>query len=218
VYAQKKRRSVNLAFGAQVTQPTGQFASVYDGYPAGLAGNLSIPLAQTPFELGGAFAWNSMGSQNEDVNVFIGVDEDGDEISEMGKMRIRSNNYRYQMLGRFRPFAGQFQPYADAVAGLESFITRTDIELTNTGYSEVINSDVKHKDYSLHYGWALGARVQLSPNVYIDGRFEKIEGGIARYVDPETIMADTESGDLSFEVRESRTNKFTYQLGIAFQF
>jgi len=218
ISAQQRRRTGSLAFGIQVVQPTGNYANVYDGYPAGLSGNFSIPLGRSPFEAGGGFSWNAMGSQEEDISVLMGQDVDGDDIYEMGTMRIRSNNYRYMLLGRFRPFVGRVQVYADALAGVESFSTKTDIQLENQGYSEVIESDVDHRDFTFNYGWALGARIQLAQGIYLDGRFEKLQGGLARYVDPETIEVNAQDNGLQFDVRESQTDKFTYQLGVAFQF
>jgi hypothetical protein len=41
---------------------------------------------------------------------------------------------------------------------------------------------------------------------------------MARYVDPETIEINATDNSLMYEVRESQTDKYTYQLGVAFQF
>lgn len=216
--AQAPRRGASLGFGVQVVQPYGEFAKVYDGYPAGLSGNFTAPLGRSPFEVGAGFAWNSMGSQDEDVSVFSGEDENGTEIYEMGTMRIRSNNHRYQAIARFRPFVGKIQIYADAVAGMESFSTRTDIQLDNSGYSELLESQVNHRDITFSFGWALGARVRLAQGIFLEGRFENLDGGMARYVDPSTIQVNADNNDLLFDLRESQTDKFTYQLGVAVQF
>ena len=43
------RRGPSIAFGGQVAQPVGEFAMQFDGYPAGLAGNISTPLGNSPF-------------------------------------------------------------------------------------------------------------------------------------------------------------------------
>lgn len=216
---QQRRRTPSLAFGVQVVQPLGQYGSVYDGYPAGLSGNFTAPAnARSPFEFGVGFSWNSMGSQNEDVDVYIGEDVDGDDIYTPGTMRIRSNNYRYLAMARLRPFTGAIQVYGDAIAGAESFITKTDIQFDNEGYSEVSDSEVQHSDFTFNYGWALGARIRLATGIFLDARFEKLEGGLARYVDPDTIEINATDNSLMYDVRESQTDKYTYQLGVAFQF
>jgi len=218
VTAQARRRSPNVGIGFQVVQPTGQYGTLYEGYLIGVSGTFSAPVQRTPFEFGAGFSWNSMGSQDEDVSAYIGDDVHGDEIHTPGTMRIRSNNYRYMGLARFRPFVGRFQVYADALGGLESFVTKTDLQLDNPGYSEVRDSEVQHRNLTINYGWALGVRIQLSPGVFLEGRFEKLEGGLARYVDPNSIEINHENNTLDFETRQSQTDKFTYQIGVAFQF
>jgi len=97
----QRRRTGSISFGGQILQPLGEFANQYDGYPAGLGGTLSIPLWRSPLEVGAGFAWNSMGSQNEDVSVYVTTDSDGDDIYADGKMRIRSSINRYQTFARF---------------------------------------------------------------------------------------------------------------------
>jgi len=216
--AQFRRRTPTLAFGLQVVQPLGQYKQLYDGVPSGLTGNFAAPVARSPFELGLALAWSSMGSQNEDVEVYVGDDESGNKIVSPGTLRIRSNNYRYLFLARFRPFAGAVQIYGDVMLGAESFLTKTDIQFDNQGYSQVSDSQVQHRDFTFNLGWALGARVRLTPGIFLDARLEKLEGGQARYVDDQTIQVNTSDNSLNYEVRESQTDKYTYQLGIAFQF
>jgi hypothetical protein len=216
--AQQIRRTPTLGFGLQAVQPVGQYANLYDGYPVGLSGQFAIPAGRAPFDFGAAFSWNSMGSQNEDVSVFAGQDESGDDIYTPGTMRIRSNNYRYLALARFRPFAGGFQIYADALGGIETFSTKTDLQLDNQGYSEVRDSEVQERDITLNFGWAAGVRIRVAQGTFIEARLEKLEGGLADYVDPNSIEVNHDDNSLNYEMRQSQTDKFTYQLGVAFQF
>lgn len=214
--AQQRRRPA-LSFGVQISQPLGQFGNVYDGYPAGLAGSFAGPIGNSPFEVGFGIAWNSMGSQDEDVTAFVGTDVDGDSIYDKGTMRIRSNNNRFQILGRFRPFNGMIQPYGEVLAGLDTYKTKTDITLNGNGYTEASNNIRQHFDITYNYGWAAGLRVRVAPNVYVDGRFENLIGGPAKYVDQESIQVIDES-NITFETLESRTDRYTYQLGITIGF
>lgn len=213
----QQRRRPSLNFGVQVAQPLGQFGQVYDGYPAGLAGTFSGPVGNSPFEVGFGLAWNSMGSQDEDISAYVGTDIDGDSIYENGSMRIRSNNNRFQLLGRFRPFNGMIQPYGDGIIGVETYKTKTDITLNNSGYTEASNSISQHFDMAYSYGWAVGLRIRIAPNIFIDGRFENLIGGPAQYVNQETIQV-LDSENITFETNESRTDKYTYQIGIAIGF
>lgn len=215
------RRRASFGIGIQVAQPLDRFAELYDGYPAGVQGNLSIPLHNSPFELGVAAAWNSMGSQSEDVSVWVAQDEAGDDIYETGDMSINSNVYRYQVLARFRPFDGGFQIYADAIAGVQSFTTNTSITLDSNSSSSSTTSDEtvnEHRDFTAHYGWAGGVRVGLNKVVFIEGRFEQIRGGMAKYVDKTSVEINQNTNEIQFNTLQSQTNMYTYQLGITLLF
>jgi hypothetical protein len=162
-------------------------------------------------------AWNSMGSQDEDVTAYVGTDMDGDSIYDNGTMRIRSNNNRFQLVGRFRPFNGMIQPYGEVLAGLDTYKTKTDITLNGNGYTEASNNIRQHFDITYNYGWAAGLRIRIAPNIFVDGRFENLLGGPAKYVNQESIQVVDES-NITFETLESRTDRYTYQLGITIGF
>lgn len=216
--AQSNRRSPSLAFGVQVSQPIGAFADNYDGYPVGLAGTFTGPLSNSPFEIGLGFAWNQMGAKDEDVSVLMGQDAAGDDIYEEGNLRLRSNDYRYQIVGRFKPFKGSVQVYGDVMAGVARYTTFTDISISSSGYSEVIETNNQQHDFGWSIGWAAGARIRVTEFVFIDARFEKLEGGAAEYVDQESILVNPEEATIEFETKETRTDRYTYQLGIAIEF
>jgi len=216
--AWRDRRDPALAVGLQAAEPKGEFASNIDGIPFGVAGNFTAPVHNSPFELGVAFAWNSMASQNEDVAVIAGQDSQGNDIFEEAEMRIRSNNYRYHAVARLRPFVGSVQVYGDLIAGVERFTTSTDVQINNSGYTEVTDANTVERDFGWSLGWALGARIRLSGALFLDARFEKLEGGVATYVNPDSIVIDEFDNSLNYSTNESRTDKFTYQLGIAVQF
>lgn len=212
------RRTPSLAVGLQMAEPKGEFAQNFDGYPFGVAGNFTAPIGNSPFEMGVGFAWNSMGANDEEVSVLIGQDAAGDDIYDTGTMRIRSNNYRYQAVARFRPFVKGIQIYGDLVAGVERFTTSTDVKINSSGYTEVVDANTVQRDFGWNVGWAVGTRIRLAGALFLDARFEKMEGGAASYVDQESIIINEQDNTLEFETRESRTDKFTYQLGIALQF
>lgn len=218
IHAQKNPRKPSLGIGIQVVQPMGMFAETYDGYPAGFAGTFTGPMGRSPFEVGMVVAWNSMGSQNEDVMVGTGAyDTDGDEIVETGNMKISSNNYRYMAIARFKPFAGMFQPYAEALAGFENYSTRTVISLNDESYDAPKDRNVYHRDLGFVAGWAAGLRVEVSEGIMVEGRFENLRGSEATYVNQESISIEDDYS-ISFDTKTSVTDKFTYTLGLAFRF
>ena len=215
--AQNGRYKPSLSFGVQVVQPLGQFANQYDGYPAGLAGTFVGHLGNSPFAVGVDAAWNSMGSQSEDVPVYIGQDSDGDDMFEQGTMKIKSNHNRFHAIGRFSPFHGSFQIYVDAIAGFGTFATKTKIELEDGTYTDATGTNRYHWDVALNAGWAAGLKIELADNVFLEGRFESIRGSKTTFVNPETISVVNDS-EIEFETLESATDVYSYLLGISFEF
>ncbi|MBL7942092.1 MAG: hypothetical protein JNM00_04965 [Flavobacteriales bacterium] len=214
----KNPRNPTLSAGIQVVQPLGQFADTFEGYPAGVSGQFFMPIGFSPFEIGVGMAWNSMGSQNEKIMVGTGVyDLDGDEIVAEGDMRIGSNNYRYTAMTRFRPFAGMIQPYADLVAGVETYSTVTRISIDEQGYETTPTRDVHQRDMGFCAGWAAGLGVEITEGITLNGRFESLRGSEASYVDGNTIVL-TDDQQLNYQVRTSATDKYTYTLGVTFRF
>lgn len=212
----QRKRTGSLAFGGQILQPLGDFAEAYDGYPVGIAGTLSIPLWRSPLEIGGGYAWNNMGSQNEDVSVFVNTDKDGDDIYASGEMRIRSSINRYQAFARLRPLNRAFQPYGELIAGVDVFKTTHDITINQEGYSEAGNSQKNHQDMTIGVGWAAGLRIRLAPNIFVEGRFENLTSGKVSYVDQKSI--EVNDNNITFDLRESKANRYSYQIGLAFSF
>jgi hypothetical protein len=214
------QRKPNFSIGLQGVQPVGEFSQVYDGYPIGVSVNFVCPIApRMPFELGAQYSWNSMGSKSQDVSIFIGTDEQGDDIYEEGSLQVNSNINRFALTGRLRPFNGSVQPYGDLTAGIETYRTKTTIQVVtdNTGYSSGNNADTQQFDMTAYYGWAAGLRLRLAPKLFLDFRFENLSGGAASYVDQDSIEILGED-DIQFETKTSKTDKYTYQVGVTFGF
>jgi hypothetical protein len=210
------RHTANIGFGLQACQPVGDFAQQFNGYPIGLAGTFSSPIMRSPIELGFAFAWNNMGTQNHDVSVPVGKDEQGNQVYSNGTIHIRSNMYRYDGFVRFRPFAGNFQPYIDGLFGISQFRTNTNIAVDNTSFSTATSSQQIQKDYAFNAGYAIGLRLRLGPLFFLEGRFENLKGGQASYVDRNSVSL-TPTNQVNFNTKTSHTNMYTYQIGLSIQ-
>jgi hypothetical protein len=214
------QRRPTLSIGLQGAQPIGEFAKVYNGVPFGLSGQLLVPLNRNmPFELGVSYSWNSMGSKNQDISVYIGTDEDGDDIYQNGTLYMNSNANLFALVGSLRPFNGVLQPYGDLTAGVETFRTKTTIDVItdNTGYSEGNNAQTQEFDMTTYYGWAAGMRIRLNTHLFLDMRFENLAGGAATYVDSDSVVI-TSQEEISFDTKTSKTDKYTYTLGITLGF
>ena len=209
-------RSVNLNLGLQLAQPLGEFSRQYSGMPAGVAGSLSLPIRRSPVEWGIGFAWNSMGSDDRDIIARINDDTTGNSLAK-GRLTIRNTSTRYILHARFRPLNGKIQPYADVFSGLEVFKTKSNITIDDNSVTTELSENRDHLDMTFLVGWAVGVRVRLAPTVFMEGRFESINGSKASYVDSESVEVNNDNS-IDFELRESLTNRFVYQLGVAFGF
>ena len=219
-YSDRNPRSANIGIGAQFVEPTGEYDDHYKGNPIGLTGTFSHPIKQSPFDWGLQFSWNQMGALDQDIKSYAGMNVVGDSLYNTGTYRVRHNNYRYQGLLRFRPFNGFFQPYAEGLAGVETFSTKTDLSVQNSGgFSSVEEAKVQQSSTSLLYGYALGFRFRAkrSQHLWFDLRFENIQGGKAKYVIPETVTIQNNT-DLVYTTGTTKTNRQIIQFGLTFGF
>jgi hypothetical protein len=219
-YSDRNPRSATLGFAIQGVQPIGEYADHYNGNPVGLSGTFSHHIKQLPFDWGVQFSWNQLGALDQDISVYGGTNLLGDSIFNDGTYRVRHNNYRYQGLLRFRPFNGFFQPYAEGLAGVETFSTKTDISVQNSGgFSSVEEAKVQQSSTSLLYGYALGFRFRTknARRVWFDIRYENIQGGKAQYIIPETVTVQNNT-DLRYTTGTTKTNRQIIQFGLTFGF
>ena len=161
-----------------------------------------------------------MGALDQDISVYGGTNVLGDTIFNNGTYRVRHNNYRYQGLLRIRPFNGFFQPYAEGLAGIETFSTKTDLSVQNSGgFSSVEDAKVQQSSVSFLYGYALGFRFRTknAKRVWFDLRYENIQGGKAQYVIPETVTIQNNT-DLVYTTGTTKTNRQIIQFGLTFGF
>ena len=219
-YSDRNPRHATIGVGGQIVQPTGEYADRYNGVPIGLSGIFSHPIKQSPFDWGVQFSWNQLGALDQDISVYAGTNALGDSVYNDGTYRVRHNNYRYQGLLRFRPFNGFFQPYAEGLAGVETFSTKTDISVQNSGgFSSVEEAKVQQSSTSLLYGYALGLRFRTknARKIWFDIRYENIQGGKAQYVIPETVTVQNNT-NLVFTTGTTKTNRQIIQFGLTFGF
>ncbi|MBL7964790.1 MAG: hypothetical protein JNM31_13210 [Flavobacteriales bacterium] len=207
---ENRGRSATLSLGGHYGEPLGEFEQVWEsGFP-GLGGQLSVPMRRLPFEWGLGFTWSYLG--NKDFTVPIDV---ASVPSKTGELDVNVNLYAVHPFLRFRPIQGRVMPYVDGLAGARAFTIRT--RLTADGVDGPLSKKTEDVDIASSWGWAVGLMVAVTGNLYVEGRFEKLRGGEATYVDRETIDVDA-NGRLTYGTRTSTTDMWLAQLGIALRF
>jgi hypothetical protein len=209
-------RSSNLNLGLQIVQPTGDFSKQFDGIPIGIAGSFSLPVRRSPIEWGFGFAWNRMSSDDRDIIARINQDDTGDKLMK-ARLSVRNTGTRYCAHVRFRPFNGKIQPYADVFSGPEVFKTKSNITIDDNSYTTELSENRDHLDMSFFWGWAVGLRVRVVSSLFVEARFESINGGRVTYVDNESVEVNRDNS-IDFQLKESLTNRVVYQVGVALGF
>ena len=212
-YAQRVFRGPTLSAGMQLSVPRGEYASFYKGTPFGVNAAISIPLLGLPIEGGGGFSWNQLGSEGREVHI---TDQFGN--IQNADLKIHGNSYTYYVSGRFRPFNGKVRPYGEVLAGMRTYSVKTKLyELTDAGRNIDPLTQVSDRDFVWVTGWAVGLQYRLFQGILLEGRFEKLRGDKAQYINPESISI-TRSGEYSYENHQSRTDQLTFSVGLAFSF
>ena len=206
-------RGPTLSAGMQLAVPRGEYASFYKGTPYGVNAAISIPLFGLPIEGGGGFSWNQLGSKGRKV-----VITDEFQNSQDADLRINGNSYTWYVSGRLRPFNGKIRPYGEVLAGIRTYSVKTKLfKVTDNGRDTNPLTEVSDRDFVWVTGWAVGLQYRLLPAVFLEGRFEKLRGDKAQYINPESISI-SQSGEYSYENHQSRTDQLTFSVGLAFSF
>lgn len=210
-------RGPSLSVGFQVVEPRGEFSQFYNGNPIGIGGAFLLNGQRSVFEFGVGYSWQSMGKSDESIRILEGEDINGNAVYGSGEMRVNSNIYTYHALARFRPFTGKVQFYLDGIAGFKAFTTKTTIMADNGSYSEVVSENRTARDVAASFGWAAGLQLGVTRDLFVEGRFESLQGGQTSFVDPESVKIDKD-GNLDYTSVRSSTNTFVFQLGMSLHF
>jgi len=204
------RRSFTLSGGFQLAVPQGDFADNYNGNLFGMYACLSVPLLDLPIEVGGGFVWNSLLTQGQGVEIINNLVPDRDE----GELLVKGNAYTYQLQGRLRPLNGRFRPYGELYAGVRNFRITSELKLEDVNQA---SGDLIESDLTFMAGYAIGAKFQLIPVLFLELRYDNQTGSEATYIDPESVVI-RDDGSFSYDTRSSKTNQWALSLGVAFSF
>lgn len=207
-------RKPTISVGFQLADPRGDFEDQFEKLPVGINASFSKPFLGLPIEYGAGFAWNSIASESRDIVI---PDQFGNYVPS--HLKLNGNAYTYYVHGRLRPFNGSFRPYGELIAGFKNYSVKSKLysvdEVGNTVGDPL--TDVSDRSYSWITGWAVGLQVRVFSGLFLEGRFEKLNGDVTRYVDPASMQISGD-GSYTYELKESDTDQFTYSIGLAFSF
>jgi len=213
-YLPKPPRKLSLEFGVQVSNPEGEYAQAYSGYPVGFTVNLSKPLGRwSPFEIGADMSWNDMGGKRSRVPVYDGYGYAGE-----GRLKVRTTNQVYHGQLRFRPFNGWFKPYADGYVGAKAHQTIAHLTMKQGYEQETVYRDVLERDWTGSIGWGAGVQLRMGRHVNLDIRHQRLLGGGTEYVDRNSIEI-LDDGGVNYSVTPLKSSPLnTTSVGLTFTF
>lgn len=207
---ENRQRMATLAGGLEIGVPIGEFDESWGRQLVGLSGNFTVPMRRLPFSYGFDFGWAHMGGNSREVTV-----SDPAITATTGDLSVRSNVYGYHGLLRLQPFHGQVSPYIEGLTGARHFVTSTRINVD--GIDEPLMEQRNESSLIGSAGLAAGVYYAPSRNFIIEGRVERLTGGMVRYVDPRSIEISPD-GEVAYSTLSSGTRIVNITFGIGFRF
>jgi len=133
------------------------------------------------------------------------------------------------LMFRFQPYRGKIRPYIEGLIGLNYLTTDTTID--EIGWSDNGIHTHNFDDAAFSYGGGIGILYRLVEKpfnpahprynqklwaILIDIKMRYILGGEAEYLNEGSIYR--ENGNLYYDVKMSRTDMLTFNIGITFNF
>ena len=208
--AQLERRPITLSAGLEMGFPMGEFNETWGREITGVSGNLTMPMAVLPFDLGIDFGWGRMGGGTKEI-----VIDDQYLGANTGDLRIYSDIFGYHGLLRLKPFNGKVSPYIEGLIGTRQFTTRTRVLVD--GMDEPYMEQRNSNEFIWSHGWAAGIQIAPGRMFYFEARVERLNGGAVEYVDPSTITI-SDQGEVDYGTLTSGSRVINFHLGAGLRF
>jgi len=206
-----------ISFGGQMELPTGEYAVGLDDPAFGFGGSFLSTTRFNWFKAGVNFTYAKTGKFTDEVFLEQGETFNGLPVVEQADLKVNHKIYRGHAMLRFSPFRGKVQPYFDGMVGLKNYSSAAVYEQGEGRDSFILERNNLENSWATSYGWATGVQVELTRGLFLEGRYEHMNGGNATYINPDSFGINPK-GDFEYETIRSRTNSSIIHLGVAFQF
>ncbi|HHM24021.1 MAG TPA: hypothetical protein ENJ23_03175 [Bacteroidetes bacterium] len=218
--AQRVEGGLHLMLG----NPQGEFRQNVDNMGFGLSGFLALGPKNGFALFGGEFGFLVYGTETRKEPFSTTIPDVTVDVTTTNNLAMG------HLLARLQIPTGPVQPYVDGLVGFHYLYTQTTIK--NEHQEEEIATSTNFSDFTYSYGGAGGIKILIyhrqkeeKPpvekrssvrNVFVDFRVRYLAGGEADYLKKGSIRR--ENGKVAFDVKHSRTDLMTFQLGITVQF
>lgn len=212
VSAQPFNVDLNLSVGA----PQGRFAEELDRNSLGLDIIFSYQVPYTPVHIGAGIGYQNYGWEQRSTYL--------EEIPEIDlTVRTTNNIVTPHLLARIEAPYGFMRPFIEGSMGFNYLYTET--SLIDDYDEEEIASNVNYDYITTNVGLGGGLKINLYQGFNENGHFQRISlvmkakymlGGNASYLREGDLVRNGNFVDLN--IRESRTDLATFNIGVAFNF
>lgn len=212
VSAQPFNIDLNFAVGA----PQGGFAEELDRNSYGLDIVFTYQIPYSPIHIGAGIGYQNYGWKQRSTYI--------DGIPEVDlDVRTTNNIITPHLLARIEAPYGFVQPFIEGSMGFNYLYTET--SLIDDYHEEDIASDVNHDYITTNSGLGGGFKINLYEGFDEDGDYRGISlmmkakymlGGNASYLREGDLIRNGNFLDLN--IRESRTDLVTFNIGVSFNF
>jgi hypothetical protein len=212
-----KGERTSISFGTQLEIPNGEYSHIHNQLNIGIGGSFLTRTKLPLFQSGINFTYSKTGKYIDDVFLETDAYINDNPIYEIADFSVKHRIYRTHGVLRFKPFKGPIQPYLDGMAGVKMFSSTAKTEHGQGRDSYVIARENIERHFSGSLGWAVGLKVKLTHRVLLEGRFEKLEGGNASYIDADSFLLNPQGG-YDYDLRSSKTSSTLIHLGVSLDF
>jgi hypothetical protein len=206
----------SISFGTQLEIPSGEYNYIHNHNQLniGIGGSFLTRTKLPLFQSGINFTYAKTGKYIKDIFLETNEYAAGNPIYQIADFSVKHRIYRTHGMLRFKPFKGPIQPYLDGMAGVKMFSSTAKTEQGQGRDSYVIGRENIERHFAASLGWALGLKVRLTRRAFLEGRFEKLEGGHASYIDADSFLLNPQGG-YDYDLRNSKTNSTLIHLGVS---
>ncbi len=213
---QVSAQSFNMDLNFAVGEPQGGFADELDRNSFGLDLAFTYQIPYSPIHVGGGIGYQNYGWKER--STFL------QEVPEIDlTVRTTNNIVTPYLLARIESPHGVMRPFIEGSVGFNYLYTET--ALVDDYDDENIARDVNHDHITTNTGIGGGLKINLYEGFDDDGDFYGISlmvkakymlGGNASYLREGDLVRNGDFIDLN--IRESRTDLTTFNIGVAFNF
>ncbi|MCX7874944.1 MAG: hypothetical protein N2321_02120 [Melioribacteraceae bacterium] len=192
--------------------PQGEFRKNVDniGFGVQLQGTLWAPTHSRPFTIGFDLGYIVYGQVNERRPWigFPGVYLNLQRTNSMANLHF---------LMQVSPFFGTVRPYIEGLFGGAYIFTESEVK--NENLNQKIASSTNFDDFAWNYGYGAGILFKVSDGfenvgkIYLDFKARYLYGTEAEYLTEESVITNS-LGDVIFQPKKSKTDFFTFHIGV----